>query len=356
MRTSVLLHRGDDAASLVAAELDDPGADEVLVRIEATGLCHTDLVTLAGLRGAPAVLGHEGCGTVERVGDSVTTLAPGDRVVISFRFCGQCPQCVAGHPAYCLQAPHLNSSGRRPDGSATLTVGGRPVFASFFGQSSFASHAIAPAQSCVRIDPDVPAHLAAPLGCGFLTGAGAVLNTLAPQTGDRLLVVGAGGVGAAAAATATAVGVETVVVDPLEPRRALARSLGATAYASLDDLPPVTHALDTTGRADVIAQMLTTLSPRGIAALVGLGKALGEIDLRDVMLRGLQIRGCVEGDAVPGELIPRLLALYRDGLLPLERLVTTFGLEEFDAAVKAQRDGVAAKVVLLPPATPHRHA
>ncbi|KAA1425157.1 alcohol dehydrogenase catalytic domain-containing protein [Mumia zhuanghuii] len=351
MRTTVLLHRSDEPAALVDAELDALRPDEVLVRVEATGLCHTDLVTLAGLRGAPAVLGHEGCGLVERVGEAVTDLVPGDRVVISFRFCGRCAQCDAGHPAYCEHAAHLNSSGRRPDGTPTVTVDGQPVFASFFGQSSFASHAIAPAQSCVRVAADVPAHVAAPLGCGFLTGAGAVLNTLAPTAGDRLLVVGAGGVGAAAAATALAVGVEVVVIDPMEQRRALAQSLGATAYAGLEDqLPSITHALDTTGRADVIAATLKRLSPRGVLALVGLGKVLGEIDLRDVMLRGLQLRGCVEGDAVPAVTIPRLVALYREGLLPLDRLVATFTLDEFDAALKAQRDGVAAKVVLLPPA------
>ncbi|MGH1565223.1 alcohol dehydrogenase catalytic domain-containing protein [Mumia sp. DW29H23] len=348
--TTVLLHQGDGPATLVDASLDDLRPDEVLVRIEATGLCHTDLVTLAGLRGAPAVLGHEGCGRVERIGSAVTGLAAGDRVVISFRYCGRCSQCSAGHPAYCEQATQLNSSGRRPDGTPTITVDGEPVFASFFGQSSFASHAIAPAQSCVRIPADVPAHVAAPLGCGFLTGAGAVLNTLAPHEGDRLLVVGGGGVGAAAAATAIAVGVEVVVVDPLKQRRALAESLGAAAYASLDDpIPPVTHALDTTGRADVIAATLTTLSPRGILALVGLGKARGEIDLRDVMLRGLQLRGCVEGDAEPAVIVPVLVELYRGGRLPLDRLVARFGLDAFDAAVKAQRDGHAAKVVLVPP-------
>ncbi len=350
MRTTVLLHRGDGAPSLVEAQLADPQPDEVLVRVEATGLCHTDLVTLAGLRGAPAVLGHEGCGTVERVGEAVTDLAPGDRVVMSFRSCGQCDQCTGGHPAYCLQASRLNSSGRRPDGTATLTVDGEPVFASFFGQSSFASHVLAAASACVPIPADLPAPVAAPLGCGFLTGAGAVLHTLAPERGDRLLVVGAGGVGAAATATALALGVEVVVADPLEPRRTLAHDLGATAYAHLDEpLPPVTHALDTTGRAEVIAAALKKLRPRGILALVGLGSARGEIDLRDVMLRGLQVRGCVEGDASPRVLIPQLVAMHRAGLLPWERLVTTFDLDAFDAAVKAQRDGVAAKVVLVPP-------
>lgn len=348
--TQVLLTRGADApAELVAARLDALRDDEVLVRVEAVGLCHTDLATRAALGSTPAVLGHEGCGIVEQVGAGVSSVQVGERAVLSFRSCGACERCLGGAPAYCEQAQRLNNAGRRPDGSATITVDGYPVFASFFGQSSFASHALAAASACVPVGEVAP-EVAAPLGCGFLTGAGAVLNVLRPEPGDRLLVVGAGGVGAAAVLAARSEGVEVVVVEPLASRRDLAASFGAKTHESLDELsgPGISHALDTSGRPVVVDRVLGLLDPLGTLAVVGLGQARAEIDVRRLMLRGLSLRGCVEGDAVPGLLIPELLRRHAAGTLPLDRLVTTFPLAEWDAAVAEQRAGRVLKPVLLP--------
>ncbi|MEU6134866.1 alcohol dehydrogenase catalytic domain-containing protein [Nocardioides sp. NPDC047086] len=351
--TQVLLTRGiDTPAELVAARLDAPREDEVLVRIEAVGLCHTDLATRAALGATPAVLGHEGCGIVEQVGAAVSAasgIRVGERVVLSFRSCGSCERCLGGAPAYCEQAQRLNSAGRRPDGSATVTVDGRPVFASFFGQSSFASHALVAADACVPVGEAAP-EVAAPLGCGLLTGAGAVLNVLRPGAGDRLLVVGAGGVGAAAVLAARSEGVEVVVVEPLASRRELVASFGAKACESLDELadPGISHALDTSGRPEIVDRVLGLLDPLGTLAVVGLGPARAEIDVRRLMLRGLTLRGCVEGDAVPRELVPELLRRHAAGTLPLDRLVTTFPLSEWDEAVAAQRAGRVLKPVMLP--------
>ncbi|WP_328551327.1 alcohol dehydrogenase catalytic domain-containing protein [Streptomyces sp. NBC_00358] len=348
MRISALLSHGSAPSELVEAELDDPRADEVIVRIEAVGVCHTDLVTRDRLGRRPAVLGHEGCGTVEHLGSAVDDLAVGDRVVISFASCGGCGQCRGGHPAYCAWSQALNGSGRRLDRSPTIRVGSEPVFGAFFGQSSFATAALTPAGSCVPVG-DAPPEVVAPLGCGFLTGAGAVLNVLRPRPGDRLLVVGAGGVGAAAALTALSEGVEVVVAEPVAARRALCASCGATAVASLDEpVPAVTHALDTTGRPESIARALALLQPGGVLALAGLGPAEVALDVRSLMLRGLQVRGCVEGDAEPSALIPELVRRYRDGLLPLDRLVTTYALGDFDRAVADQQAGLTLKPVLLP--------
>ncbi|MGB3440408.1 MAG: alcohol dehydrogenase catalytic domain-containing protein [Actinophytocola sp.] len=344
----MLLSRGAAPSEIVEAELDDPRRHEVIVRIEAAGVCHTDLVTRQSLGDRPSVLGHEGCGIVERLGTEVGTLAVGDRVVLSFASCGGCGQCRAGQPAYCASAAALNSSGRRLDGSPTIRVGGEPVFGAFFGQSSFAMAALADARSCVRIG-DVAPEVAAPLGCGFLTGAGAVLNTLRPGLGDRLLVVGCGGVGAAAVLTALSDGVEVVVVEPVAARRELAAGFGAKAVASLDDpIPAVTHALDTTGRPELISRALALLEPRGVLVLVGLGPSEARLDVRTLLLRGLQVRGCVEGDAEPLVLVPELVRRYRQGRLPIDRLVTTYPLAEFDRAVADQRAGLALKPVLLP--------
>lgn len=348
MKVSVLLSRGAAPSALVEAELDDPRPHEVLVRIEAVGLCHTDLATRKALGDRPAVLGHEGCGVVERLGSGVAGLEVGDRVVLSFARCGRCGQCQSGHPAYCDLATTLNNSGRRADGTSTIRVDGVPVFGSFFGQSSFATAALVDARSCVPVG-DVPPRVAAPLGCGFLTGAGAVLNVLRPGPGDRLLVVGAGAVGAAAVLTALSEGAEVVVAEPVAARRELASRFGALAVSSLDDpLPSVTHALDTTGRPELLTRALSLLQPRGTLAVVGLGPATAEIDVRDLMLRGLQLRGCVEGDAEPAQLVPELIGRYEKGRLPLDELVTTYGLGEFDRAVVDQREGRALKAVLIP--------
>jgi len=344
----VLLSRGSAPSEIVEAELDGPRPNEVIVRVEAVGVCHTDLVTRQKLGDQPAVLGHEGCGVVERLGTDVGTLAVGDRVVISFGSCGGCGQCRAGQPAYCASAAALNSSGRRADGSATIRVGGEPVFGAFFGQSSFAGAALADARSCVPVG-DLAPEVAAPLGCGFLTGAGAVLNALRPGPDDRLLVIGCGGVGAAAVLTALSDGVEVVVVEPVAARRALATRFGATAVAALDDVRgPVTHALDTTGRPELVSRVLGLLEPRGVLAVVGLGPAETTIDVRTLMLRGLQLRGCVEGDAEPSVLVPELVRRHREGRLPLDHLVAAYPLAGFDDAVADQRAGLALKPVLVP--------
>lgn len=295
------------------------------------------------------MLGHEGCGIVEQIGAAVSGVRVGERVVLSFRSCGDCGHCRTGAPAYCEQAQRLNNAGRRPDGSATVTVDGDPVFASFFGQSSFASHALVAASACIPVGEVAP-EVAAPLGCGFLTGAGAVLNVLRPGPDDRLLVVGAGGVGAAAVLAARSEGVEVVVVEPLASRRELVASFGAKVHESLDDLagPGISHALDTSGHPEVVDRVLGLVDPLGTLAVVGLGQARAEIDVRRLMLRGLTLRGCVEGDAVPRELIPELLRRHAAGSLPLDRLITTFPLTEWDAAVAHQRAGRVLKPVLLP--------
>lgn len=345
---SVLLSRGSALGELVEAELDEPRDDEVVVRIEAVGVCHTDLLAQKRLGSRPGVLGHEGCGTVERLGPRAEGLAVGDRVVISFASCGECVPCRSGFPGYCACSVALNGSGGRRDGSPTLRVGGEPVFGSFFGQSSFATAVLTRARSCVPVG-DLAPEVAAPLGCGFLTGAGAVLNVLRPRPRERLLVVGAGGVGAAAALVALSEGVEVVVADPVEARGALLTAYGATAVASLDEpIPPVTHALDTTGRPEAIARALALLGPRGALTLVGLGPAEIPLDVRSLTMRGLRLSGCVEGDAEPARLIPELIRRHRDGVLPLDRLVTTYPLDAIERAVADQRAGLTLKAVLLP--------
>ncbi|MBA0046331.1 NAD(P)-dependent alcohol dehydrogenase [Mycobacterium sp. NPDC050853] len=351
--TAALSHSPDSPFILEELELDEPRPDEVLVKIHATGLCHTDLAFKSQVRG-PAVLGHEGAGIVEAVGDQVDGIQPGDRVVLSYRSCGHCRQCAAGERAYCSRSARLNLSGTRADGSSTLSQKGAPLFGSFFGQSSFAQYALAADDNVVVVDPSTDLAVAAPLGCGFQTGAGAVLNVLAPSSDSRLVVFGAGGVGLAAVMAAHALGVETIIaVDPVASRRAKAAELGATHTLdpTAEDVAEVargaTHALDTTANPGVIATALGLLRQRGVLVLVGLGAAPGTIDLNDLMLGGKTIRGCIEGDANPKEFIPELLQMHAQGRFPMESLISTYAARDIDRAVADARSGSAIKPVLI---------
>ncbi|SHN16538.1 NAD(P)-dependent alcohol dehydrogenase [Cryptosporangium aurantiacum] len=339
-------------------DLDKPRPDEVLVRITAAGICHTDL----GLRQnwpaalSPMVFGHEGAGVVEAVGDAVTTVQPGDVVCLSYRNCGACAECLAGHPAYCLRSD-LNARGTRGDGSTPLSRDGVPVYGNFFGQSSFATYALAYETNTVKIPDDFSPVLAAPLGCGVQTGAGTVLNVLRPEAGATLVIFGAGGVGLSALMAAHGDGCAVVAVDPVASRRELARELGA-----VDTLDPVGHpdliaalreltgggahyAIDTTGRSDVINQALGALRRRGTLALVGIG-GKAEFDIMTVMSNGIRIRGVIEGDATPADFIPRLIDLQRAGKLPIEKLITEYHFDEIEAAARDAASGRTIKPVL----------
>lgn len=351
--TAAVSRSPDSPFTLDSVELDQPRADEVLVRIYATGLCHTDLRSKARIPG-PAVLGHEGAGVVEDVGVDVTGIEAGDHVLLSYRSCGECTQCRTAHRAYCSRSVLLNSSGRRADGSATLSQNGTPLFGSFFGQSSFAQYALASADNAVVVDPTVDLTVAAPLGCGFQTGAGAVLNVLAPEYDSRLVVFGAGGVGLAAVMAAKADGVgEIVAVDPVASRRAKAVELGAskTVDPTAEDVAAAvrgaTHAFDTTGLPDVVATALRVLEPRGILVVVGLGVRHATIDVIDLLLNGKTIRGCIEGDATPSEFIPELLKLHALGKFPMESIVRRYEAADIETAVADSRLGEAIKPVLV---------
>ncbi|GGJ38830.1 NAD(P)-dependent alcohol dehydrogenase [Streptomyces brasiliensis] len=339
-------------------ELEDPRPREVLVRMTAVGVCHTDLGMQATWprQLTPMVFGHEGAGRVEAVGAEVTGVAPGDHVCLTFASCGACRQCAAGHPAYCRAARALNFSGGRGDGTTALQIDGAPLHGGFFGQSSFATYAVVHERGVVKVPSGLPAAVTAPLGCGGQTGAGTVLNRLRPEPGTSLVVLGAGGVGLSALMAAVAVGCDPVVaVDPGASRRALAVELGAKAalapgdglVAALRDLTSggAHQVVDTTGRPEMLHHAVGALRPRGELALLALG---GEVtfDVKSLIAKGVRVHGVIEGDSDPARFIPELVALHRRGLFPVDQLVTTFPFEDIDAAVTAMRDGSAVKPVL----------
>ncbi|WP_083913428.1 DUF4334 domain-containing protein [Nocardia concava] len=346
--------------SIEQVELEAPRADEVLVRIAATGLCHSDL-TLAGMFVAgqsPLVLGHEGAGTVTAIGDEVTDLAVGDRVVLSYAWCGRCRNCLRGKMAYCAEAGTLNLLGVRPDGSTGMRQDDRDVRGRFCGQSSFAGYALAAAHTVVRVPADIPFEILAPLGCGVQTGAGTVLNSLRPEPGSTLAVFGAGSVGMAAILAARVADCEQIIaVDPRPERRALALELGASAAfapaEAKDGIRAATgsgvdFAVDCVGSPDVVRAAVGALDSPGVCATVGVrGKANPiELDQTKLVGKGQTVRGVVEGDSVPSAFVPLLVDLYRAGRFPVDRMVTTFPFEKINDAVAATRDGTAVKAVL----------
>ena len=258
------------------------------------------------------------------------------------------------HPAYCSRGALLNMSGGRTDGTATLSQNGTGLFGSFFGQSSFAQYALAAVDNVVVVDKSVDLTVAAPLGCGFQTGAGAILKVLTPDPNSRLVVFGAGGVGLAAVMAAKATGIEAVVVvDPVASRRAKAVELGAsqTVDPTNEDVATVardaTHALDTTGLPEVVATALNVLESRGMLVVVGLGARQATIDIRDLMFSGKTIRGCAEGDSIPSEFIPELLTLHAQGRFPMEAIVRRYDAADVETAVADSRSGSAIKPVLV---------
>jgi aryl-alcohol dehydrogenase len=348
-------------------EMDGPRAGEVLVRIAGVGLCHTDLVFRDGLsvNGLPAVLGHEGAGTVELLGDGVEGLAIGDKVVLGFSSCGRCPQCSEHLPSYCVQFQPLNFAGMRlTDGSKAYRDANGPVASHFFGQSSFAAHAMVRAGNVVKVEEAaVPLELLGPLGCGFQTGAGAVMRALACPSGSNLVVIGGGPVGMAAVMAGVIQGCSTIILaEPIAARRELGMSLGATHVidplaqdltAAIRALLPsgASYAVDTSGRVEAIEKVMGALSVRGKLGLVGVAspdKATLGINLNLAVANGQQIMGIMEGDSDLQTFIPQLIRLNSEGRFPFEKLIQTFPLGQIEEAIAAQARGDCTKAVLIP--------
>jgi aryl-alcohol dehydrogenase len=349
--------------SVEEVTLDEPRTGEVLVRMVAAGLCHTDLGVQAG--GVPfplpGVLGHEGAGVVERVGPGVTRVTPGDKVLLSFTSCGACPNCRGGHPAYCRSWLSRNLlGGAREDGSATLRRADDPIGGRFFGQSAFAQHALADERSVVRLHGDADLAMLAPLGCGVQTGVGAVWNVLDPAPRSTLAVYGAGAVGLASVLAAGRLPLRAVVaVDVVPERLELAQELGATHVIdarSTDTAARITEitegagvdaAVETTGNTGVLRPAMGCLAVRGTCAVVGVPPAGTEVSL-DVqgLLTGKRLVGVTLGDGEPETLLPELAAMHREGRLPLERLVRFYSLDDLDKAAADMHAGRTVKPVI----------
>jgi aryl-alcohol dehydrogenase len=361
--TAAVARAADKDFSIETVVLDDPRDDEILVRVVGVGLCHTDIVFKAtGTIPAPAVLGHEGSGIVEKVGANVTKVAPGDRVAMTFRSCGQCPRCTKGEPAYCHTMPMLNYTGMRTDGSKAISKDGEPIAGNFFGQSSFATYALTYERNVVKVPEGVPLELMGPLGCGIQTGAGGVMRSLAAEKGSSILILGGGAVGLSAVMGAKIQGCSTIIVlEPHESRRKLALELGATHVidpkaqtdfaAEVRKIVPigVDYAFDTTGIPPVLQATMNCLGPHGVFGIVGIAPPGTPMpgDLMTAVTFGHTVKGIIEGDSDPDVFIPEMIEHYRAGRLPFDKLIRTYPLSEINKAIADQHHGDCVKVVLL---------
>lgn len=368
-------------------DLEGPRDGEVLVRIVGAGVCHTDIAVRDQYYPTPlpAVLGHEGSGVVEEVGEGVSKVEPGDRVVLTFDFDATCPNCRRGQVAYCEDFFSHNFAGRRVtdgstpigratnadgdsaatgDGTGTSDDGGESndeaVSGLFFGQSSFATHAIATERNVVPVGDDVPLELLGPLGCGVQTGAGGVINTLSPQAGSSIVVFGTGSVGLSAVMAADLKGCTDIVAVDLERSRLeKALDLGATYAIDPEETENTVetirahlgdgaqYTVETTSNPEILRQAVDALRQTGTCGVIGAPPLGTEVSLDvNTVLFGRTVTGVIEGSSNPDLFIPDLVDLYRQGKFPFDELVTYYDFDEIERAVAEHEAGETIKPIL----------
>lgn len=344
-------------------ELEEPRADEVLVKIVSSGLCHTDLVARMQYIPfpLPGVMGHEGAGIVEKVGSHVKKVKVGDHVATSFTSCGICPSCRQGIPTWCPDFKRLNFGGRRADGSTTMKKGDEIIYGCFFGQSTFATHSLVSERCVVKVPADVPLEILSPMGCGIQTGAGGVINSLHPKPGSSIVIFGIGSVGLSAIMAASVCGCTQIIgVDVVESRLELSKEFGVThtinssSQDAVEEIRKITgggvaYSLECTGIPAVFRQSVDCLMMGGVCGLIGVAPVGVEVNLEmQTVLDGRTIKGIVEGDCLPDIFIPQLIDLYKQGKFPFDKLIKFYALDQIAEAVEDSEKGKTLKAVLKP--------
>ena len=348
--------------SLEQITIEEPRADEIRVKVVATGICHTDLVVKAGLLPTPmpVVLGHEGAGIVESVGENVTHMKPGDHVVMTFNYCNHCPSCDEEAYSYCHEFFPRNFFAVREDGTSALSQNDELIHGNFFGQSSFATYAICHTANAVKVPKTANLKEIAPLACGIQTGAGAICKALEVKANSSVVVFGTGSVGLSAIMTAKLLGASTIIaVDTKPERRVMAQELGAThvidplSTKASEEIIKITDygvnfALDTTGIPEVIRDAVESLAPIGRCGILGASGPDAEIKLNEThfMSGGRSLIGIVEGSVNPHTFIPQMIDWQAQGMFPFEKLIKFYTPENINQAIEDTETGVSIKPVI----------
>ncbi|MFC6154789.1 NAD(P)-dependent alcohol dehydrogenase [Nocardioides yefusunii] len=367
--TALVVEEKDAPFTVQEVDLAEPGRGEVRLKIVAAGVCHTDAITREGDMPMPfpSILGHEGAGVVEAIGEGVTQVAVGDKVIIGWPSCGECRNCMDGEPRYCLRTGEALVSGRRfkgeQAGTSAYSRDGVELNGHFFGQSSFATHSIVSADALVVVPANTPVELMGPLACGLATGAGAVLNEAKPGLGDSILVAGVGAVGLAAIMAARNSGVTKIIaVDLHDSRLELAKEFGAThtvnsgqrdvveAVAEITG-STVDYAFDCTGVIPVIEKIAECVGMLGTLVLIGGAPAGASFSLDHLTtLWGKRVIGVLGGGGRSGQLIPALIELYEQGRFPFDKLVKFYEMDQIEEALADSKSGAVIKPILRMPA------
>jgi S-(hydroxymethyl)mycothiol dehydrogenase len=354
----VIARSKGEPVEITTVEVPDPGPGEALVRVQACGVCHTDLHYREGGIGDdfPYLLGHEAAGAVEAVGDGVTGVAPGDFVILNWRaVCGECRACRRGRPWYCFSTRNARQQ---------MTLSGGTPLSPALGIGAFAEKTLVAAGQCTKVDPAVPPEVAGLLGCGVMAGLGAAINTAPVTRGDSVAVIGCGGVGDAAVLGAQLAGARTIIAVDIDPRKLeWAKGFGATHVINSREADPVAGIRELTGgngadvvieaigRPETYEQAFYARDLAGTVVLVGVPTPDMRLEapLLDFFGRGGALKSSWYGDCLPERDFPLLTDLYLQGRLPLEKFVSeTIGLDAVeDAFAKMERGEVLRSVVRL---------
>ena len=353
---AAVLHRPNEKIRLETLDLAEPKYNELLVKIVACGVCHTDAVQLNSAWYYPIVLGHEASGIVEAIGDGVTDFQIGDHVALSYGSCGECEACKDDRPYNCEHFRHLMFRGLRLDETSPLSIDGKTV-AAFFGQGGFATYSVCSVRNAIKVDPKLDLRMLAPLGCGVQTGAASVLIYFEPKPEESIAIFGAGSVGLSAVLAARVAGCSPIIaVDLIDSRLKLAKEFGATHVINAKTMPDILEALrgisnslqyvfDTSGNQHLLDVGVELLGENGKGGQVAYG---GEAHLshRDIEMGKTWVH-LIEGCAVPQVFIPQMIELWKQGRFPFDRMITYFDIKKVNEAFEANHKGTAVKAVLI---------
>ncbi len=359
IEAAVVSHKGQPF-QIKEVELNAAKMSEVLVKVAACGVCHTDEVARLQIIPVPlpAVFGHEGCGVIEDVGPGVTGFKKGDRVGFSYGYCGTCEACRTGHPYGCEENRRLNFSGTQLDGTKRLHDNGQEV-SSFFGQGAFATYAVVHVNNLIHVPDDIDLAMVAPMGCGIQTGAGAVLNYLKPDPASSIIITGCGPVGLSAVMASKIAGCTTIIAcDVIDSRLEMALELGAThtinskkVASVVDEAKKITrigtnYAIDCTGIGACVRQSLNCTRSLGTCVVLGATQEMTIHVENELMGTGKKLVGIVEGCSIPQIFIPQLLTYFKKGMFPFDKLITYYNFKDIAQAFEDTHKGKVIKAVL----------